>query len=49
MSHGVSVSEQATSVKSMVAGDSALPVIFGTAPVNIITGNRNIILIIWYF
>lgn len=36
MSHGISISEQATSVKSMVAGDSALPVIFGTAPVNML-------------
>lgn len=36
MAHGISVSEQATSVKSMVAGDSALPLIFGTAPVNML-------------
>lgn len=36
MAHGISISEQATSVKSMVAGDSALPVIFGTAPVNMV-------------
>lgn len=36
MAHGISVSEQATSVKSMIAGDSALPVIFGTAPVNML-------------
>ena len=36
MSHGINVSEQATSVKSMVAGDSAIPVIFGTAPVNMV-------------
>lgn len=36
MAHGINISEQATSVKSMVAGDSALPVIFGTAPVNML-------------
>lgn len=36
MAHGISVSEQATSVKSIVAGDSALPLIFGTAPVNML-------------
>lgn len=36
MAHGISISEQATSVKSMIAGDSALPVIFGTAPVNML-------------
>lgn len=36
MAHGINISEQATSVKSMIAGDSALPVIFGTAPVNML-------------
>lgn len=36
MAHGISVSEQATSIKSMVSGDSALPIIFGTAPVNLL-------------
>lgn len=34
MNHGVTVSEQATALKSMVVGDSVLPLIVGTAPVN---------------
>lgn len=36
MAHGISVSEQATSVTAINAADSALPVIFGTAPVNML-------------
>ena len=36
MAHGINISEQATSVTAINAADSAIPVIFGTAPVNML-------------
>ena len=36
MAHGINIREQATSVTAINAADSALPVIFGTAPVNML-------------
>ena len=36
MAHGVNIREQATSVTAINAADSAIPVIFGTAPVNML-------------
>lgn len=36
MVHGINIREQATSVTAISAADSALPVIFGTAPVNML-------------
>ena len=36
MAHGINISEQATSVTAINVADSALPVIFGTAPVNML-------------
>lgn len=36
MAHGINIREQATSVTAINAADSALPLIFGTAPVNML-------------